>query len=239
MLCRVIIMKKKKLVLIIISVGIAFWGGFIWGKNSSKIIFSEKNLFSKEEFLSSNKMELEENKTSYFSKNPSYELFYGEWEISEIVYVDPVPTRGTEYTEQELEDSKSYYYNNTEIRKIQFMPDTIVVNGSKNYDEIIYDYIVFPADIDYHIHFTMTSKDIGLTEDVSDYYLFIKAISGKSNIIITFFIKDPTTIIAYYGFYCVEYNKISDDGNASEISIIVGKKLNDEPAFRKAYTCFC
>ena len=83
--------------------------------------------------------------------------------------------------------------------------------------------MVFPAGIDYHIHFTMTLKDIGLTEDGAGYYLFVWAESGKSNKIMEFFIKDAATIIACYdGFYCVEYTKVSEDGNSSEIVIITG-----------------
>lgn len=185
-----------------------------------------RKVFSKNEFAPVEKIELEEKEMSNISeiRNPVYELFYGEWEITETIYVDPVPTYGTTYTEQQIEDAKSYYYDHTEIRKIQFTPDIVLVNGNESYDEITYTYVVFPADIDYNIHFAMTSKDIGLTEEYADYYLFVRATSGKSDTVIEFFLKDHATIIVCYdGFYCVEYTKVSDNGNNPEITIFLGK----------------
>lgn len=129
-------MKSKKIILsatvgFLLLIIIAFiiiqtdkWAISGCGREQVDLIDNAEDIVKQED------LEPEENEMPYISemKNPSYELFYGEWQISEVLYIDPLPMRGTEYTDQEVADVKSYYYDNTEIRKIQFTSDEIVIN---------------------------------------------------------------------------------------------------------------
>ena len=97
------------------------------------------------------------------------------------------------------------------------LPNTVI-------DNIKYKYRLFPADDDYNLHFTMTLKDIGLTEAEGNYFAFVavEAPSGKSFWGSQFFIKDKNTLIMLKGSYCIEYRRISYKGGSERPVIISG-----------------
>lgn len=154
-------------------------------------------------------------------KNSYYELFYGEWEATEKIYIDPIPVRGAPY--EDIEEAKKYYIENLEVEKIQFTPDKMIINENDVREDLQYDITVFPARDNYYLHFTMTLEDIGLTEEQGKYYAYVEVkemVSGGK--FIRFFIKDENTIILYYRTYCVEYTRTSYEGGSQEPVIISG-----------------
>ncbi|MDE7062698.1 MAG: hypothetical protein K2O73_05580 [Lachnospiraceae bacterium] len=173
-------------------------------------------------------------------KNPWYAMFYGEWEATDIVYVDPLPLQGVQgggfLTEEEQEDVKIEFAQRMkeEIPKIKFAQDQIVVNDTRVIEKARYNVIAFPTMDDYLIHFTMTLADIGLTEEKGDYYVFVAA-SGYENkknlngewglghlLAAQFFVKDENTLIFYEGSWCIEYKRVSYEGGREDPVIIVG-----------------
>lgn len=158
------------------------------------------------------------------AKNPLYTLFYGEWEVTDRVYVDPMPTKDSYYhTDAEIESAKEFYRDSNRLTTIQFAPDFVVVNGDTVTD-IRYDCEIFPANDDYRIHFTMTLKDIGLSEEQGSYFAFVEVDSAPG--VLTgfreFFVKDVDTLIFYWGAYCIEYKRVSYEGGSEEPSFING-----------------
>lgn len=173
-------------------------------------------------------------------KNPWYAMFYGEWEATNIVYVDPLPLQGVQgggfLTEEEQEEVKIEFAGRMkeEIPKIKFAQDQIIVNDKRVIEQVRYNVIAFPAMDDYLIHFTMTLADIGLTEENGDYYVFVEA-SGYENKKITneewglghslaarFFVKDENTLIFYEGSWCIEFKRLSYEGGDENPVIIIG-----------------
>ncbi len=173
-------------------------------------------------------------------KNPSETMFYGEWEPTDIVYVDRLPLHGVqgggELTKDEQENLKAEFARREKekIQKIKFEQDQIVVNDNNVFENVRYDMTIFPAMDDYLIHFTMTLADIGLTEENGNYYIFIEADGDKNvksldeewspdnSILIYFFVKDENTIIAFHGSWCIEYKRVSYEGGNERPAIIKG-----------------
>jgi len=158
------------------------------------------------------------------SNNLSYELFYGEWEASNRIYIDPVPINGVHYSDSEVKETEDTIFKNIKTNKIQFTSNCIVINGNEIKENIDYNFRIFPSDDNYKIHFTMTLKDIGLTEAEGNYYVFVETKTEDSSVFegSRFFIKDENTLIVYRGYYCVEYTRVSFDGGSSEPVIIPG-----------------
>ena len=156
--------------------------------------------------------------------NLSYELFYGEWETSGRIYMDPVPVNGVHYSDSETKDTEDAIFKNIKTRKIQFTSNRIVINGNEIKENIDYKFRIFPSDDNYKIHFTMTLKDIGLTEAEGNYYVFVETKTEDGSVFegSRFFIKDENTLIVYRGYYCIEYTRVSFDGGSSEPVIISG-----------------
>lgn len=157
-------------------------------------------------------------------KSSSYEIFYGEWEVSDRIYIDPVPIRGVQYDETMLKERSESILKDISVKEIKFTDETAVINRDKVIDNIRYKLIIIPADDNYKLHFTMTLKDIGLLETEANYFVFVKVESrdiysfwGNS-----FFIKNKNTIIMLGDGYCVEYNRTSYDGGSEEVVIIGG-----------------
>ena len=161
---------------------------------------------------------------SNIHKNMSYEMFYGEWEATNHIYVDPVPVRGINYDQNMLRERAESIYEGIRETRIQFTQENVIINGNEMVDNITYKFTIFPADDNYALHFTMTLKDIGLIEAESNYYVFVEVESKElqsfwgSN----FFIKDQNTLIMLGDGYCVEYTRISYDGGSEEAVIITG-----------------
>lgn len=154
------------------------------------------------------------------AENAFYQMFYGEWEITENVYLDKIPVRGVEYTEEEIWEVSQEILAGA-WKKIQFTRDKIVIDDNQMWEMVKYNIIVFPADDDYMLHFTMKLQDIGITEEAGKYYVLIEVTGGeKENI--TFFVKDENTIIVYKNSYCIEYRRISFEGGNQEPAIILG-----------------
>lgn len=164
----------------------------------------------------------------FFSKkqvcsNPHYTMFYGEWEITEDIYVDPIPVRDVIYSQSELEQMKEHIYKNSKIEKIQILPEGIIVNNTKKIENITYVTKIFPANDEYGIHFTLTLRDIGLTKDKAPYYAFVEVkINEPEFENIRFFLKDENTIIMYFGSYCVTYKKNTEGIKLMIPEIILG-----------------
>lgn len=173
-------------------------------------------------------------------KNPWYAMFYGEWEPTDIVYVDSLPLQGVQgggfLTEEERENLKVEFAGREKEKthKIEFAQDQIVVNDNDIFENVRYDMTIFPAMDDYLIHFTMTLADIGLTEENGSYYIFIEADGVKNaksldeewnpdnSILLYFFIKDENTIIVFHGSWCIEYKRVSYEGGDENPVIIIG-----------------
>lgn len=153
-------------------------------------------------------------------ENAFYQMFYGEWEITECVYLDKIPVRGVEYTEEEILEASQEILTGA-WKKIQFTRDRIVIDDNQIWEMVRYNIIIFPADNDYMLHFTMQLQDIGITEEAGEYYALVEVNGGeKENI--TFFVKDEDTIIVYKNSYCIEYRRISFEGGSQEPAIILG-----------------
>lgn len=154
--------------------------------------------------------------------NPYSALFYGEWEATDTVYIDPMPVQGISYDEQELEEQKNYLIENNDKRKIQFTRETIAYNDDGGLKPVTYKIIVFPARDDYHLHFNLTLQDIGLTEQAGNYYVYVEAETEEDSDTVTFFIKDDDTLLVYEGFYVMEYRRVSYEGGCEEPVVILG-----------------
>ena len=141
---------------IVTATGSLFYNkGIEDGQESCKKKVAQKNSIEMSEESSEKKNEAE-------VKNPYYELFYGEWEATDNIYVDPIPINGVCYNEKEVEEAKQYYIEHLEARTIQFTRDKMVVNGTDVRDTIYYDMTTFPATNDYQLYFTMTLEDLSL-----------------------------------------------------------------------------
>ena len=159
---------------------------------------------------------LEDEKT----ENAFYQMFYGEWEITECVYLDKIPVSGVEYTEEEMLEASQEVLAGA-WKKIQFTRERIVIDDNQTWETVRYNIVIFPADDDYMLHFTMQLQDIGITEEAGKYYVLVEVNGGeKENI--TFFVKDEDTIIVYKNSYCIEYRRISFEGGSQEPAIILG-----------------
>jgi hypothetical protein len=156
--------------------------------------------------------------------NLSYELFYGEWEASDRIYIDPVPINGVHYSDSEVKETADTILKNIKTQKIQFTSNCIVINGNEIRENIDYKFRIFPSDDNYKIHFTMTLKDIGLTEAEGNYYVFVETKTEDDSVFegSSFFIKDENTLVVYRGYYCIEYTRVSFDGGSSKPVIIPG-----------------
>ncbi|WP_349944221.1 hypothetical protein ABFV83_12370 [Lacrimispora sp. BS-2] len=161
---------------------------------------------------------------SQLCKNAAYEMFYGEWEVTDHIYVDPTPFRGIHYSEYEVEEQKASILKGISTKTIQFTQKNIVINGNEMIENIRYKYSIFPATDNYHLHFEMTLKDIGLTKAEGNYFVYVEVetASDESFGVSSFFVKDENTLIVYRGHYCVEYTRISYDGGSEEPVIISG-----------------
>lgn len=173
-------------------------------------------------------------------KNPWYAMFYGEWEPTDIVYVDRLPLQGVQgggfLTEEERENLKVEFAGREKEKthKIKFAQDQIVVNDNDIFENVRYDMTIFPAMDNYLIHFTMTLADIGLTEENGSYYIFVEVDGDKGaksqaeewnpddSILLYFFIKDENTIIVFHGSWCIEYKRVSYEGGNESPAIIKG-----------------
>ncbi len=153
-------------------------------------------------------------------ENAFYQMFYGEWEITECVYLDKIPVRGVEYTEEEILEVSQEILTSA-WKKIQFTRDEIVIDDSQTWERVRYNIIIFPADNDYMLYFTMKLQDIGITEEAGKYYVLVEVEGGEKRNI-TFFVKDEDTIIVYKNSYCIEYRRISFEGGNQEPAIILG-----------------
>lgn len=157
-------------------------------------------------------------------KNHPYELFYGEWEITDVIYVDPMVVNGTYLSEEEISFFKEEKYAGQDERKIRFAENELVINEVEVWSNIDYRVIIIPNDEDYELYHTMTLGDLGLTKDKADYYSYVEVLYGNSKEqALHFFMKDENTIILYWlGSYAIEYKRISYDGGSEKPIIILG-----------------
>lgn len=209
-------MKRLK-VLIIVGVFILGLGIGTYNK-ADRNVMPQFNWYQGAQLIMEQQLKIQDEAT--IEKIPNsrlYELFYGEWEISETIYAEPMPIRGIYYEEDELLNLQGKYFNEEEIRKIKLTPDYIQVN-----DEAVqkaqYRYLIFPADDLYRLHFTITLKDLGLTEENGNYYVYVE-VENEENESFSFFIKDADTIIVSHDDYFIEYKKESDIGNGALVII--------------------
>lgn len=225
-------MDRKKKIILIICLLLIILSNLFWG-----IYYMQ----AKEKFVLENellKMELQEQKAKYAliceekeqgewhekEKNYPYELFYGEWEITDVIYVDPMVVNGTYLSEEEINFFKEEKYAGQDERKIKFAENELVINETEVWRKIDYRVIIIPNEEDYELYHTMTLGDLGLTKDKADYYSYVEVLYGNSNEqALHFFIKDENTIILYWlGSYAIEYKRISYDGGSEKPIIILG-----------------
>lgn len=215
----------KKISLLIIIIILVLNNIYLFNKSFNKFDLNYQNFeVCNESTQIASEVYNNEIYESQIYNNPRYTLFYGEWEVTEFIYADSVPVNGIKYTESELQKVKSNFLKDNKIKKIKFTPDNIIINGSEKINNIIYNVVIFPANDSYKIHFTMTLKDIGLTENKSSYYVFVKMVT-KNDFLLeanSFFIKDDNTIILYKDSYCIEYTRISYDEGSSNPVILPG-----------------
>lgn len=167
------------------------------------------------------------------AENAFYQMFYGEWEITECVYLDKIPVRGVEYTEEEILEVSQEILAGA-WKKIQFTRDRIVIDDNQMWETVRYNIIIFPSDNDYMLHFTMKLQDIGITEEAGKYYVLVE-VEGEERGKITFFVKDEDTIIVYKNSYCIEYRRISFEGGNQEPAIILGSYMNGQIMEKNGY----
>lgn len=156
-------------------------------------------------------------------ENEVNQMFYGEWEVTDCIYVDMVPVNGVEYTEEEIQKVKENILEKA-WKEIQFIQSGVVIDDSEKWENVKYNMVVFPSDDDYKIHFTMQLADIGLTENDGKYYLFVEVQNddGLVEDVICFFVKSQNEIIVYKGSYCILYERKSYEGGNPEIVVIKG-----------------
>ena len=204
-------MKRK--ILFIISIGLVLLSAC---SKEEQVVREETSYLEDESAEKQEVSNLEDEKT----ENAFYQMFYGEWEVTECVYLDKIPVRGVEYTEEEMLEASQEILAGA-WKKIQFTRDRIVIDDNQTWEMVRYNIIIFPADNDYMLHFTMQMQDIGITEEAGKYYVLVEVNGGeKENI--TFFVKDEDTIIVYKNSYCIEYRRISFEGGSQEPIIVSG-----------------
>lgn len=74
------------------------------------------------------------------AENAFYQIFYGEWEITECVYLDIIPVRGVEYTEEEIWEVSQEILAGA-WKKIQFTKDKIVFDDNQTWEMVKYNSI--------------------------------------------------------------------------------------------------
>ena len=77
---------------------------------------------------------LEDEKT----ENAFYQMFYGEWEITECVYLDKIPVSGVEYTEEEMLEASQEVLAGA-WKKIQFTRERIVIDDNQTWETVRYN----------------------------------------------------------------------------------------------------
>lgn len=205
-------MKRK--ILLIISIGLILLSAC--SKEEEQAVKGEISYLENGTAEKQAVSDLEDEET----ENAFYQMFYGEWEITECVYLDKIPVSGVEYTEEEMLEVSQEILASA-WKKIQFTRDRIVIDDNQTWETVRYNIVIFPADDDYMLHFTMQLQDIGITEEAGKYYALVEVNGGeKENI--TFFVKDEDTIIVYKNSYCIEYRRISFEGGTQEPAIILG-----------------
>lgn len=152
-----------------------------------------------------------------YRKNPVDALFYGEWELTDVIYVNPILAPGIPpFTEKEAEEfGKEYIQGIREegVVKVQFLQNAIMINGEKKYD-CIYEIIIFPSREYQRINYNMLLSEMGMTEEAGRYYAFVTADwdeegENKYDSVLYFYIKDENTLLMNYSSCCVEYRRTS------------------------------
>lgn len=145
--------------------------------------------------------------------NPAYALFYGEWERTGKVYVNPGVYQGN-----------SGYINEEE--KIQFTREKIVIDGEKKWRDVRYDIEICAAVDDHRIYDTVTLADIGLTKAEGSYYAYVEAewieenAESDNRMQLGFWIKDENTLVFCQKGCCIEYRRTSYEGGSEKIFCI-------------------
>jgi len=158
-------------------------------------------------------------------KNGYYELFYGEWKATERIHIEPMPIRGIEYSEEEIDAFVSTMIANGIMEKtIQFTEEKTVIDGTEIIEKICYEYTVFLADDNFNLGFMTKLKDIGLTETDNNYFVFVEARSKEDPHLKSceFFVKNKNTIIVRHGADYVEYDRVSYEGGSENPVIFSG-----------------
>lgn len=158
------------------------------------------------------------------NRNPYYEMFYGEWQMTENIYVNPSPVRGIYYSSVEINERiKEILKKKNLIKNVKFTSEEVIMDKTKKIKDIYYENIIFSENRDYEIIQGQgtTLKDIGLDE--GKYYVFVRLKSEEYSFLQGqgFFIKDKNTLIMHTGYGCyIEYKRISYDGG-SEVPVLI------------------
>lgn len=157
-------------------------------------------------------------------RNAYYEMFYGEWQMTENIYVSPSPVRGIYYSSEEINERiKEILKKEDLINNVKFTSKEVILNNTKKIKDIYYENIIFSENKDYEIIQGQgtTLKDIGLDE--GKYYVFVRLKSEEYSLLQGqgFFIKDKNTLIMHteYGCY-IEYKRITYDGGL-EVPVLI------------------
>lgn len=148
---------------------------------------------------------------------PANELFYGEWEVTDIVYVNPIIARDVPpYTPEEMEIAGEDFVRKIHengIEKIRFLQNTVMVNGWEK-EDVIYEIVIFPSREYQWINNNMLLSEMGMTKDAGQYYAYVTADWGDAKkdggaSVLHFYIKDKDTLLVNYDSCCVEYQRNS------------------------------
>jgi len=156
-------------------------------------------------------------------RNPSYEMFYGEWKATERIYINPEPIRGMRYTEDEMAKMMDRLIANGITKEtFHFTAEKVVINGNETLKDIQYIHTVFPANDNKYITIGTSLKDIGLTENRGAYFALIEVKSEEHPHFdgCWFFIKDKDTLIVFKRGYHIEYDRVSYEGGSEDFGLI-------------------
>lgn len=159
---------------------------------------------------------------------PAIELFYGEWEVTDMVYVNPMIAHDVPpYTPEEMEIVGEEFVREIHengIEKICFLQDAVIVNGEKR-EDVIYEIVIFSSREYQWINDNMLLSEMGVAKDAGRYYAYVTADwvdmeNDGSSSVLHFYIKDKDTLIVNYNSYCVEYQRNSCESGKDILSYV-------------------
>ncbi len=161
-------------------------------------VFIYSNANQKPDFLPESEVEV-----------PNDNLYYGSWEITDKVFIEKEPVRGLIYSEEELQEREKEILEK-EVRTLEFTRFSVRYDHDSPKEILRYQYMLFPAQESYQLHFNMMLKDIGILQENADYFACIQ-LEDEEEQVLKFILKDRDTLILYRDTYFLEYKRVSGD----------------------------